>query len=56
MTRTLHELNTEAKLNNRTTLKHSTDKLTYSKEFKGNQFDLRRRIQHPTHVDFNQWI
>ena len=56
MTRTLQELNFEADLNSTTILKHATDKLPYSKEFKWNQFVLRRRIQQPTLADFNQWI
>ena len=56
MTRTLQELNFEADLNSTTILKHATDKLPYSEEFKWNQFVLRRRIQQPTLADFNQWI
>ncbi|XP_075258419.1 uncharacterized protein LOC142350456 [Convolutriloba macropyga] len=56
MTRTLQELNSEADLNSTTILKHATDKLPYSEEFKWNQFVLRRRIQQPTLADFNQWI
>ena len=56
MTRTLQELNFEADLNSTTTLKHATDKLPYSEEFRLNQFVLRRRIQQPALADFNQWI
>ena len=56
MTRTLQELNIEADLNSTTILKHATDKLPYSEEFKWNQFVLRRRIQQPTIADFNQWM
>ena len=56
MTRTLQELNFEADLNSTTILKHATDNLPYSEEFKWNQFVLRRRIQQPTLADFNQWI
>ena len=56
MTRTLQERNFEADLNSTTILKHTTDKLPYSEEFKWNQFVLRRRIQQPTLADFNQWI
>ena len=56
MTRTLQELNFEADLNSTTILKHATDKLPYSEEFKWNQFVLGRRIQQPTLADFNQWI
>ena len=40
MTRTLQELNFEADLNSTTILKHATDKLPYSEEFKWNQFVL----------------
>ena len=56
MTRTLQELNFEFDLNSTTLLKHATDKLPYSGEFKWNQFVLRQRIQQPTLADFNQWI
>ena len=56
LTRTLQELNFEADRNSTTILKHATDKLPYSEEFKWNQFVLRRRIQQPTIADFNQWI
>ena len=56
ITRTLQELKFEADLNSTTILKHATDKLPYSEEFKWNQFVLRRRIQQPTLEDFNQWI
>ena len=56
MTRTLQELNFEANLNSTTILKHATDKLPYSEEFKWIQFVLRQRIQQPTLADFNQWI
>ena len=55
MTRTLQELNFEASLISTIILKHATDKLPYSEEFKWNQFVLRRRIQQPTLADFNQW-
>ena len=55
MTGTLQELNFEADLNSTKTLKHATDKLPYSEEFKLNQFVLRQRIQQPTVADFNQW-
>ena len=56
MTRTLQELNFGADFNSTTILKHASDKLPYSKEFKWNQFVLRRRIQQPTHADLNKWI
>ena len=56
MTRTLQELNFEADLNSTTILKHATDRIPYSEEFKLNQFVLRRKIQQPTLADFNQWI
>ena len=56
MTRTLRELNFEADLNSTTILKHATNKLPDSEEFKWNQFVLRRRIQQPTLADFNEWI
>ena len=65
MTRTLQEadlnsttrtLNFEADLNSTTILKHATDKIHYSEEFKWNQFVLRRRIEQPILADLNQWI
>ena len=56
MTRTLQELNFEADLNSTTILKHATDKLPYSEEFKWNPFVSRQRNQQPTLADFNQWI
>ena len=37
-------------------LKHATDKMPNSEEFKWNQFVLRQRIQQPTLADFKQWI
>ena len=56
MTRRLQQLNFEADLNSTTILKHATDQLPYSKEFKWNQFVLRRRIQQPTIADFKKRI
>ena len=56
MTRTRQELHSEAKLNSTRVLKHATNKMTDSLELKKNQFVLRRPIQQPTPVDFDQWL